>query len=62
MFIKRESTIQAVRFFNSLPLNIKKFSDDPRTFKSALKNSHTRTPIIHYMNIITVLISRYWVS
>jgi len=27
-----------IKIFNSLPLNIKKFSDNPRTFKSALKH------------------------
>ena len=30
-----------IKIFDSLPLNIKKFSDNLRTFKSALKNSYT---------------------
>ena len=38
IFIKREFTIQVFKIFNSLPFNIKKFSDNPRTFKSTLKH------------------------
>ena len=36
----------SIKIFNSLPLNINKFSGNSRTFKSALENSYTRTPII----------------
>jgi hypothetical protein len=35
---RKEVYYSGIKVFNSLPFNITKFSDNPRTFKSTLKN------------------------
>ena len=53
-----------IKIFNSLPKNIKKYIDNPKTFKKAVKNFYTQTPFTHYLNFMipTILSINLYIS
>jgi len=47
-----------IKIFNSLPFDIKNFSNKPKIFKATLKNFYVQLPFIHQMDAFNG--KNYW--